>query len=68
METQEDQMMSYLNSLIGKPIDDFDRKKILKGFLLEITRPGDVFTLDFRFDRVSISLDENDVITSVGIG
>ena len=48
--------------LIGKPISSYQPPP---GKSVRIIRPGDAVTMDYRPDRLNISLDETDRIVSV---
>jgi hypothetical protein len=40
----------------------------LVGLTLRVVHPGDVITMDYREDRVTIEVDENEVIQRLSIG
>jgi hypothetical protein len=40
----------------------------LVGMTLRVVHPGDMVTMDYREDRITIEVDENEVIQSLSIG
>jgi hypothetical protein len=40
----------------------------LIGMVLRVVHPGDMITMDYREDRITIEVDDHDVIVSVSVG
>ena len=40
----------------------------LVGLTLRVVHPGDIITMDYREDRVTVEVDENEVIQRLSIG
>lgn len=74
-DNRADEVIKILNNmLIGQKLTEELSKFILKalaadlGWSTRYLKPDSLFTLDFKFDRINITTDYEDIITEVDIG
>ncbi|MFC7497113.1 MULTISPECIES: hypothetical protein [unclassified Nocardioides] len=58
---------TFIDSLVGRPLDEATRMAIDGGWLVRPYAPGSPLTMDYRLERVNLE-HEGDVVTRAWVG
>jgi hypothetical protein len=61
---------AVLDDLVGLAVDEATERAVAAGWRVRSLRPGDMMTMDYRRDRVSLFLDEagSDAVSRTSVG